>query len=77
MNRKLMLALLLAGLVAATGAFASGNKEDKAAQQGPGFYGPGPYGCPGRLALGGAAGAVTAAVTVPGCTAGGGTRTTG
>jgi hypothetical protein len=47
MNRKLMVALLLAGLVAAAGAFASGNKEDKAPQQGPGFYGPGPYGCPG------------------------------
>jgi hypothetical protein len=47
MNRKMMLALLLAAVVAATGAFASGNKEDKTPQQGPGFYGPGPGGCPG------------------------------
>jgi hypothetical protein len=47
MNRKTMLALLLAAVVAATGAFASGNKEDKTPPQGPGFYGPGPGGCPG------------------------------
>jgi hypothetical protein len=47
MNRKMILALILAAVVAATGAFASGNKEDKAPQQGPGFYGPGPGGCPG------------------------------
>jgi hypothetical protein len=47
MNRKMMLAVLLAAVVAATGAFASGKKEDKAPQQGPSFSGPGPYGGPG------------------------------
>jgi len=46
MNRKTMLIVLLALAVAATGAFASGKKEDRTPQAGPGFYGPGPGGCP-------------------------------
>jgi hypothetical protein len=45
MNRKTMLIALLALAVAAAGAFASGKKEDRT--DGPGFYGPGPGGCPG------------------------------
>jgi len=45
MNRKTMMIALLALAVAAAGAFASGKKEDK--EYGPGFYGPGPGGCPG------------------------------
>jgi len=44
MNRKTMLITLLALAVAAAGAFASGKKEEKS--NGPGFYGPGPGGCP-------------------------------
>ncbi len=45
MNRKTILITLLALVVAAAGAFASGKKEEK--EYGPGFYGPGPGGCPG------------------------------
>ena len=45
MNRKTMLIALLALAVAATGAFASGKKEEK--EYGRGFSGPGPGGCPG------------------------------
>jgi hypothetical protein len=45
MNRKTIWIALLALAVAAAGAFASGKKEDK--NYGPGFYGPGPGGCPG------------------------------
>lgn len=45
MNRKTVLIVLLALAVAATGAFASGSKEDKAPQEQPGYYGPGPGGC--------------------------------
>jgi hypothetical protein len=49
MNRKTMMIVLLALAVAAAGAFASGSKEDQEQlqEQGPGFYGPGPGGCPG------------------------------
>jgi hypothetical protein len=45
MNRKTIGIALLALAVAAAGAFASGKKEDR--DYGPGFYGPGPGGCPG------------------------------
>jgi hypothetical protein len=45
MNRKTMLIALLVLAVGAAGAFASGKKEDRG--YGPGFYGPGPGGCPG------------------------------
>jgi len=45
MNRKILGIALLALMVAAAGAFASGDKETQS--DGPGFYGPGSGWCPG------------------------------